>query len=166
MEFTKDTKVWEALKKSLMELNKSEMAVGWFPEDVYGPENNNVSKAYIAQINEEGHINGSDSLFPGAVTPPRPFMRVGFKDYMSSPAADKRFTSIIRSVNNGQSVFKALKIGGDSFAEGLKQVMRDWQTPPNAAITIELKGFNDPLRSTGELIDSANAKVVKKDGTA
>ena len=37
--------------------------------------------------------------------------------------------------------------------------MIDWDNPKNAALTIKLKGFDDPLRETGRLIESVKAKV-------
>jgi len=158
----KDTKVWDKLKRDMSPKNGLEIQLGWFPEHRYGPDNSNQPMAYIAMLNELGHINGADALIPGATTPPRPFMRVGLYQAMKTSPTKAEFEKMIKRVISGKSVMTALTQSSNFFENLLKRVMRDWDTPPNAALTIEMKGFNDPLRNTGELIDNVTAKVVKK----
>ena len=76
MEFTKDTSVWDKLKRDLRLLNTLELNTGWFDKH-YGAENNNLSIAQVAQWNEEGH----------GKAPPRPFIREGFGQLLKSGRA-------------------------------------------------------------------------------
>ncbi len=89
-------------------------------------------------------------------------MRVGFRDALKSGKNDASFKRLITAIANGQDTFKALYKEGDSFKQTLRQVMLDWDEPGNAALTIEMKGFDDPLRDTSELIANVSAKVAKK----
>ena len=40
--------------------------------------------------------------------------------------------------------------------------MIDWDTPRNAPTTVELKGFDDPLIETSELISNITSKTTKR----
>ena len=157
-----DKSGWEKLKKDLKELDQNEVQVGWFPGQNYGPENSNLPMAYVAKLDEEGHINGADAAFPGAITPPRPFMRVGLRDALKSGSNKLQFKYMIEAVLAGQSTLSVLQKSTSIFEQTLRQVMLDWDSPRNSDKTEELKGFNDPLRNTGELIANVTAKVEKK----
>lgn len=153
-----DKSGWEKMKKQLMLLDKAELRVGWF-DTHYGPDNDNLPHAFVASLNEFGHTNGAGSLFPGSLTPPRPFMRVGFRDYMKSDKSIPNFQKIITSVLNGQTALKSYGSVGPVFARALRGVMEQWDSPPNARITQEIKGFNNPLVKTHELIDNVSFDV-------
>lgn len=157
-----DKSGWEKLKKNLKELADNEIQTGWFPEQRYGPENDNLPMATVARLDEEGHINGPTALFPGAITPPRPFMRVGFRDALKLGENKQQFKYMIEAVMSGQSTLIVMQKSLPVFEQTLRKVMLDWNTPPNAPVTVEMKGFNDPLRNTGELIANVTAKVAKK----
>lgn len=157
-----DKSGWDKLRKDLMKIDESEIQVGWFEQNRYGPGNSNLPMAYVAALNEMGHINGADALIPGAITPPRPFMRVGLTQAMRTATAKAEFEKMIQKVITGQSSLVALRQSANFFENLLQKVMRDWDTPPNASLTIQMKGFNDPLRNTGELIDNVTAKVAKR----
>lgn len=157
MKVTKNTAVWDKLTKDLKKLDKTTVKVGWFDEQRYGGDNGNQPMAYIAMLLEQGHINGADAAIPGAYTPPRPFMRVGFKaEIMGS---NQNFLKVIKNVEDGSSPFKALSTLSPMLVSKLQKVMIDWNEPGNAALTIKLKGFDDPLRESGKLIKSVTAKV-------
>ena len=154
MKLTVDKKVWNNLKKSFAKAEMLEDQVGWQADAVYGSDNENLPMAQVAQWLEEGVASKN--------IPPRPFMRVGFKAALSKGANDASFKRIITAVANGQDVFKALYKEGDSFRQTLRQVMLDWDTPPNSPTTVELKGFNDPLIETSELISNVTSKTTKR----
>jgi len=154
MKLTVDKKVWNNLKKSFAKAEMFEDQVGWQADAVYGSDNENLPMAQVAQWQEEGVASKN--------IPPRPFMRVGFKAALSKGANDASFKRIVTAVANGQDVFKALHKEGDSFRQTLRQVMIDWDTPRNAPTTVEIKGFDDPLIETSELISNITSKTTKR----
>ena len=154
MKITVDKSVWNNLKKSFAKAEMLEDQVGWQDDAVYGSDNENLPMAQVANWLEEGVASKN--------IPPRPFMRVGFKAALSKGANDASFKRIITAVANGQDVFKALHKEGDSFRQTLRQVMIDWDTPRNAPTTVELKGFDDPLIETSELISNITSKTTKR----
>ena len=154
MKITVDKSVWNNLKKSFAKAEMLEDQVGWQDDAVYGSDNENLPMAQVAQWLEEGVASKN--------IPPRPFMRVGFKAALSKGANDASFKRIVAAVANGQDVFKALHKEGDSFRQTLRQVMIDWDTPRNAPTTVELKGFDDPLIETSELISNITSKTTKR----
>ena len=149
-----DKSVWNNLKKSFAKAEMLEDQIGWQVDAVYGSDNENLPMAQVAQWLEEGVASKN--------IPPRPFMRIGFKAALSKGANDASFKRIVTAVANGQDVFKALHKEGDSFRQTLRQVMIDWDTPRNAPTTIELKGFDDPLIETSELISNITSKTTKR----
>src|SRR4030065_2085472 len=98
---TVDKSVWEKLKKNFRQAELQEGRLGWFPEDRYGSDTNNLPMAYIAMLNEEGHRNGADAVIPGAETPPRPFMRINLRDELRRGVNDKEFKAMGVAVANG-----------------------------------------------------------------
>lgn len=162
MGLTVDKRQWEKLKKNFIEAQKVEGRLGWFPEARYGPENENLQMAQVAKWNEEGHNNGSGALIPGAETPPRPFMRVSLRNELVSGSNDKEFRRMVEAVAEGKSILQPLKQAGNEFKNTLRQVMIDFDDPKNAALTIQLKGFDDPLINSGQLVANVDYKVSKK----
>ena len=154
MKITVDKKVWLNLKKEFVKAELYEQQLGWQPEARYGPSNDNLQMAQVAKWQDDGVASKN--------IPPRPFMRVGLRDALKSGKADDSFKRIIMAVTSGKGVFKALYQEGDSFRQILRQVMLDWDTPPNADRTVDLKGFNDPLIDTSQLISNVTATVAKK----
>ena len=154
MKLTVDKSPWLALKKSFAKAETLEDRLGWFEDNRYGPDNDNLPMAQVAQWIEEGVASKN--------IPPRPYMRVGLRGALMKGSNDASFKRIITAVANGQDVFKALHREGDSFRQTLRQVMLDWDTPPNSPTTIELKGFDDPLIESSELISNVSVKTVKR----
>lgn len=162
MSITVNKSAWNKLKKELLKAEQYEGRVGWFPEDHYGSDNENLQMAQVAKWNEEGHNNGAGSLVPDAETPPRPFMRVSFRNALKAGANDREFREIVQAVVEGKSVMQPLKSAGKAFENTLRKVMIDFNNPGNAALTIEMKGFDDPLIKTSQLVANVNYKVSKK----
>lgn len=155
-----DKKVWENIKKDLRKGNDLELNIGFFPGAVY---QDGTQVAYVAMLNEEGHINGPGAVFPGAITPARPFMRVGFKSVIQSKKYEKIFKDSIERILEGKSTFNSeYKIIGAVATKDLKDVIDDWMSPPNAPITVEIKGENNPLILSGHMRDSVDYKVEKE----
>ena len=162
MGVTVDKSVWNKLKKNFRLAEQVEGRLGWFPEDRYGSDNDNLPMAQVARWNEEGHINGSGSLFPGAETPPRPFMRVNLKNALKTGVNDREFREMVEAVAEGKSILQPLKMSSAAFKDTLRQVMIDFNDPKNTDLTVDIKGFNDPLIETSQLVANVNYKVSKK----
>jgi hypothetical protein len=154
-----DKKVWENIKKSLGKGSSLELKIGFFEDAVY-PDGTQV--ALVAALNEDGHKNGPGAVFPDAYTPPRPFMRVGFKSAIKSSKYEKIFKTSIKRILEGESTFTSeYKRIGPTAVSDLKQVIDEWTTPPNSPATVDIKTFNDPLIDTGLMRDSVDFKVEK-----
>ncbi len=147
-----DKSAWTKLKKSFLQAEKLENQVGWL-DTSYGSDNDNLPHAQVAQWIEEGVASKN--------IPPRPYMRVGFRDSLAKGANDASFKRMVAAVADGQDVFRAFHREGDSFRQTLRQTMIDWDTPPNSPVTVELKGFDDPLIESSELISNISSKTVR-----
>ena len=157
--FTKDTRVWNQMKKNLRK-QKYQINLGWFEGQNYGAENNNLPMAQVAQWVEEGHINGG--LFAGTITPPRPAIRTMFIPTIAE--ADEfrgRAIPMINDVAIGKMTWKTLheKLA-PSILHLFKYTLKSYSIIPNKPSTVKMKGFNDPWVETGTLIESARFDVV------
>jgi hypothetical protein len=159
MKLTVDKSPWLALKKSFAKAETLENRLGWFEENRYGPDNDNLPMAQVAQWQEEGTEGGQGN---GSGIPPRPFMRVGLKAALLKGSDKGSFKRILTEVAMGRDVFKILRKEGVAFEDTLKDVMRAWDTPGNADSTIAQKGFDDPLNETGQLISNVTSKTAKR----
>ena len=155
MPLVKDRSAWEKIKKNLTDNSNLEVNVGVFEQSIYGPENDNLPVAQVFQWVEEG--------VAAQAIPPRPALRVGFMLPIQRGLYDSYFIDSIQRIAEGKSTFlkEYQKIGKMASAD-LKEVIEDWNSPPNAPLTVELKGFNNPLIETGKLHDSITYKVEKK----
>ena len=146
----KDTRVWDAMKKNLMRGKDFSVNTGFFDE-YYGPENDNLPVAYVAKIQEEG-------LGP----PMRSFMRAGFMDNnikemkWLTPAIKHMISNVALGKMTWNQLYHKL---GPIFVEIMKKEIKGWSVPMNAPLTVELKGFNDPLIETGKMLDSVEYRI-------
>lgn len=148
-----DDSIWKKMKKQALSSNKEILNLGFFPEDRYGSENDNLPVAQVAQWNEEGTTTN----------PTRPFMRVGFGGPLKKGIYNKTFKESIERIVSGASTFKQeYKYLGVIFVDDLKEVIEQWDTPPNSPRTIEEKGFNNPLVDTGLMYESVKYKIEKE----
>ena len=156
---------WNRLKKHLLKQAQSEVRVGWFQDQRYGPENGNLQMAQVANWNEFGGINGPDSQFPGARTPARPFMRVWYKDFLKEDDGVMLGMKLLAATAFSRGdVGQALGLIGPVGRTALQETMMRFDDPLNSPATEDLKGFNDPLYETGQLIMNVDFRVSKKGG--
>ena len=151
MSITKDTSVWDKIKAGFK--NDLQLNVGFFPEDRYDSENDNVPVAYIAEIQDKGYG-----------PPARPFMSGanGLTGVIRSAPYRKDYEQSLKRILDGKSSFTAeYSLIGKALVEDTKEIIDDWSSPPNAALTVELKGFNDPLIETGTMRDAVKYKIEK-----
>lgn len=155
-----DTRLWQKMRRNLLRGGDKEVRVGWMEDNMHPT---GIPTAQVAQLNEEGHINGVGSKFPGTMTPPRPFMRTGFV-----PKAAQMFPSFLPMVNQvamGTTTWtKAHQQMGIKLKSTLQGVIEAWSSPANSPATVDLKGRNDPLIDSGWMLDTVQYKVTRKGG--
>ena len=133
-------------RKALQELNSKKVKVGLLASA--GPDN--IKKGVK---NEFG--------VPSKNVPERSFIRTTFNDEKNKVA--NRFEQVLESIQRGNfEVDKKLKAIGIEHEGKVKQKITDIRTPPNAPLTIALKGFDNPLIETGEMRSKIASTVIKK----
>lgn len=140
-----------ALLKRLDKLNGVEVDVGFFEEDRYGPENDNLPVATVAAYNEFGTIHN----------PQRPFMSDTFSDAMSqlymARGMKAAFLDVLRG---GVASMRLVKSLGEIAAELMKVSIQQYASAGgNSAATIKAKGKDTPLIDTGKMIESVKFHV-------
>lgn len=150
-----DKSGWNKMKKEFLKGVNMEVQAGIVEPTYYGPENDNLSVAQNWQYQEEG--------VPAQNIPTRPAIRVGFMAPIKKGSYDKIFAESMQRIAEGKSTFKQeyTRIGVQAKVD-LKKAVADWDTPRNAPLTVELKGFDNPLIDSGLLYDSIDYKVAKR----
>lgn len=85
--------------------------------------------------------------------PPRRFIGIAYERNHDEWAHLMRegFFSVMDGKLSAESLGNQL---GRRISNDIKNTIRDLQTPHNAALTVDRKGFDDPLQDTGSLIGS------------
>lgn len=148
--FKVETRKLPALRKRLDKLNGTEVDVGFFEEDRYGPENDNLPVAQVAYYNEFGTIHN----------PTRPFMTETFEDALTQTHVGKLMKQVfISALTNGRAVQRLLIELGDDVAELMKVRILNYPGS-NSKDTIEKKGGrNTPLRDTEFMMNSVKFQI-------
>lgn len=155
----KNDKLWQQMKKRLTALDGIEARVGWFSGHNYGPENNNLPIAQVAQWNEEG----TPAAGWGGPTPSRPFIRSFFIGLKKSKAfRDFMANEIKHYIEGGGTSRHLAQRVGRFVRQGIRETIEKWTYISNATATIELKGFNDPLVETGTMAKAVSVKIVRE----
>lgn len=150
-----DEKPW---KQGVRRLTKGlkQTQVGWFGV-LYPQENNYLPVAQVAKWNEEGHYNGG--LFEGTRTPPRPFLRTTFIYGMELFFNDNANDMARRLFDGTLSWQQVAEDIGHNAKDILQDVIDIKNKPPNSPMTIEMKGFNNPLIETGYMRDTVTWQI-------
>lgn len=150
---TKDTKALEMFKRRMQAQLGNELEVGFFSDARYGPENDNLQVAQVAQWNNEGSENN----------PPRPFFTSSIIAPIERKKYDRMFHASIDRIISGKSSFtQEYAVIGKALQNQIKQAIRNWDSPPNSPRTIAEKGFNNPLQDTDTMLNSVEYKITKK----
>lgn len=151
----RETKGLTALIKRMQQLNGTQVEVGFFEEDRYGPDNHNLPVAFVAWLNEYGHSISLQGV------PERPFMHETFGDAMSQFHMARAMRNIaMAAITDGRSVHSLLKKLGKMVGDMLEVAIDDYPGH-NSPETIERKGKDDPLRDTDKMINSVKFQVHK-----
>lgn len=150
-----DNKQWNQMEKRLLRGKNKTVEIGWWATQ----HPSGVPTAQVVAWNEEGHLNGG--MFAGTYTPPRPAIRVGFIPKSKKLIDIKYLPIVFDSIAMGKSTWSSLHSNlQKDLQELLQKTILDWNTPPNRATTVYMKGFNDPLIETGNMYDSVKTRLV------
>lgn len=140
-----------ALLKRLAQLDGTEVEVGFFEEDRYGPENDNLPVATVAAYNEFGTIHN----------PQRPFMSDAFTDTMSQMKMSRLMRDVFSgALKNGMATKRLLNVLGRVTGELIEISIQQYAAVGgNSPATIKAKGKDTPLIDTGKMIESVRFHV-------
>lgn len=152
-----ETKGLSALITRMEKLDNTEVEVGFFEGDNYGPENGNYPVALVAFLNEYGHS------LTNRLVPERPFMHETFggrNEQLHMAQSMRRV--FVANILDGRSIARLLKATGEMVKDMLQVAIDDYPGS-NSASTIKRKGGrNDPLYDTGKMLESVKFKVHRR----
>lgn len=152
----------DRLLKRLAILERKEVKWGFFGAR-YGPENDNMYVATIANLQQTGREAGSGFAY----IPPRRFFyenvaRISTGMDTQGLRLNHLLGQAVGATMTGMTDASAFVKIGKHLQESLQDEILAFDTPPNAAFTIKMKDFDDPLIHTGKMYDSVEYKVVLK----
>ncbi len=151
MTISLDLKPLKAMQKKLKTLETTSVEVGFFPEDQYGPENNNLPVAAVALMQERGAME----------YPSRPFFTKTVEDRMVWFHLSKALAETVRGFfKDGRTLTVGLKKAGNILKDELEVAIDDYPGS-NSISWANYKGFNDPLIYTGKMLNSVKVKIKK-----
>lgn len=148
------------------------LKVGFFADATYAGGTARFTKKRRAKMSSAGKqfaefIEGKDK-FSGPVaqvaawnefgtqkTPPRPFMRKTVAS--KSPRWGNGLGRALR--DNHYNSYDALHVLGEVIQGQMRQTIIEFRDPPNAQLTVDLKGFNDPLVASGRMLRSVDFQI-------
>lgn len=148
-----DNREWERMKRRLLK-GASEKRVdgGWWGTN----HPSGISHAWLAMLNDEGHPNGG--IFAGTYTAPRPFMSRGVTNAL--PRLVNAHIRFVDDIARGRVTWTWLNRNLEQELDSLiKTTIKDWTRPANRPITVEIKGFNNPLIDTGSLLQNVKTRI-------
>lgn len=94
--------------------------------------------------------------------PPRPFMTIAFDRDVDEYAA-LLLSSVDEYLETGDvsALVRGFDVTGAIAAQGIRETIIKFTDPPNAPLTIALKGRDDPLVDTGEMRDEVTHVTVE-----
>lgn len=152
---------WSAVKRRLKNVDKLSSRVGWLkPKYHKTPRSSHILVSVIAKWMEEGMVN----IATGVQIPPRPFIRIGLlRALRNNTSLQSLIVKNIMLVSDGKMTTNQFyKLLGKHLEKILKNVIENWNSPPNAPLTIKRKGFNNPLIETGYMRDSVESDVSRR----
>lgn len=151
VDIVSDEKVWKKLQQNLKRESK-EIEIGWWNS----MHPTGVPVAQVAAWNEEGYY--TSGMYQG-YHPPRPFMSRDFRKFVEKNMP--KYAAYLTSVMQGSMTPSAMNNSiRKDLEDGLKQIIIDFDMPENSDLTVELKGFNDPLIHTGTMYDTVKTRLV------
>ena len=133
--------------------------VGKSPKDVpklFRTKGKNV----LATSDGNGGLDIKFILKKSVTIPPRPFLRTTKSQF------NDKWVGILQKQTSqilvGQSTAdETIEMIGKQAVKEMKKIISQFSTPPNANLTQQLKGFNNPLIDTGKMMESVFYAVEK-----
>lgn len=149
-------KKWRALKKQLGNIDDAEVTVGIQSDADDVPEG--APLAARAAFNEFGTRGGASGGGWGGPVPARPFMGSTFDERQGvwGKAAD---TAISRALAGTRGFEHGLGDLGEMTQEDIQNKIDTLSSPPNSAVTVEMKGSSNPLIDTGAMRQNIRYEV-------
>ena len=144
----KATARFERIRRTLIKAASAHVDIGFF--DGKPHPKTGVSEATVAAINEFGVE--SDNI------PERPFMAATARN---TKVAGKLARELKQNLSSQRGAFN-WNVVGQFYANEVSITIRDFATPPNAPLTISLKGFDNPLVETGHMMRNVDTRVVQR----
>ena len=112
----------------------------------------------VAQDNEFGAVTKE-----GFYSPPRPFMRTTMRQ--NKEEYGEMMRRVAKEYMNGAKGARLNMVSMLSIIKSdLQEAILTWSEPPNAPMTIEKKGFNDPLIDTKTMLNNVTYWIDNKGG--
>lgn len=90
--------------------------------------------------------------------PARPFMRTTINE--KSPKWGDSLAYVLKA--SGYDAHRAFTSMGQGIQGQIKQTIAGWTDPPNAKLTVEIKGFNKPLTDEGIMQQHIDYEVLTR----
>ena len=136
----------ERIRRALIKAARSHVEVGYF--DGRPHPKTGESEATVAAINEFG--------VPSLNIPERPFMAATARNTAVGMKIASEIKFALTGAKNPSSIWSPI---GGFYAREVSLVIEGFSQPPNAPLTISLKGFDDPLVETGHMKDNVQWRV-------
>jgi len=136
----------ERIRRTFIKAARSKVDIGFFDGRPH-PADPSFTEATIAAINEFG--------VPSQNIPERPFMATTARN---TKVGVHMGLELKRILVNQKSKFSWAKVG-DFYAGEVKATIEGFSQPPNAPLTVSLKGFDNPLVETGHMKNHVQKRV-------
>lgn len=136
---------FERIRRTFIKAARGHVDVGFF--DGRPHPKTGETEATVAAINEFG----VESLN----IPERPFMAATARD---TKVGVKLAEELKRNLFQQRGRFSWNTVG-KFYANEVAVTIRDFSSPPNAPLTISLKGFDNPLVETGHMMNNVKTRV-------
>jgi hypothetical protein len=146
----------KALVRSVNHLKTIESEVGFFPEDTYGADNDNLPVAAVADWQQRGVGN----------YPKRPFFNdvvINNKGKGTRKQLARHLKKVLLAALQGQSkvaLLQALTNASEFLKEAVKVSIRDYPGS-NSSDWAEFKGKNDPLSYTDTMLNAVKFRIKR-----
>jgi hypothetical protein len=143
----------KALQKAIVATNKLQGEVGFFPEDQYGPDNDNLPVAAVADMQQKGAGN----------YPKRPFFDDAVEDRRTRHLIGSQLTKALTSLVTGANPQAHLENACEALVVEVQTNIIDYPGS-NSPDWAAFKGKDDPLSYTDTMLHAVKFKLNKQGG--